>query len=454
MLRTSRRTRQPQCVVLSVLVLAGMASPAVAQNWSFDARRIALGGVGDTENVASKLVDEQRRYGSIVIPIGMIQLLQNSDIFDPGHDAYDPVRAMEFAASPIHYTFGREKGGGPGGRFVNDIVNAQFSRDLNRYRGFRPATELVAEGLASPNWGKTFMVRGTREDAFHGIYVGAGPYFSIRTDARIDQRLIDLLGAATDTYIPNTTFQISNTTADQLALAIIGGYRARLALPGRPTADSRSGVYIAANYNYLRGFHYDDFDLRVRFDTDSAGLITLRPTTTPVVVDRLTAQSGTGFALDFGGAVVIDRWDFGFGASGVANRIEWKEVERERWQVQSLIGGGEFEEVALPGLIERRVELPVSYSANAAYHADTWSALSEYAHGFQGNTFHGGLEYRFARVELRGGARYSLEQWNPSGGAGFNLTPRFGIDVAAFGTSANIERRRNLALAISFRLNR
>jgi hypothetical protein len=58
------------------------------------------------------------------------------------------------------------------------------------------------------------------------------------------------------------------------------------------------------------------------------------------------------------------------------------------------------------------------------------------------------------RIELRGGARYSRERWEPSGGIGFNLTSGFGIDVAAFGTSANAERERRLALAVSLRFMR
>jgi hypothetical protein len=35
---------------------------------------------------------------------------------------------------------------------------------------------------------------------------------------------------------------------------------------------------------------------------------------------------------------------------------------------------------------------------------------------------------------------------------GFNLTNRFGVDVAAFGTSANLERKRHVAMAVSLRL--
>jgi hypothetical protein len=212
-------------------------------------------------------------------------------------------------------------------------------------------------------------------------------------------------------------------------------------------------VYVAANYHYLKGFRFDRFNLATRLDTDAAGLLTLRPGTTAVSIDRLKSDSGTGFALDVGTAVALDEWTFGFGASGLANRIEWDAIERERFVLQSLFGGGDFVETDLPAPLDKqRIELPVNYTANVGYRSDPWSVESEFAHGFQGKQFHSGIEYRFVRVELRGGARYSRNRWYPTGGAGFNFSPRVGIDVAAFGTGANIERRRDTAVAVSMRI--
>ncbi len=82
-------------IVAVSLLVAAVSSTAAAQNWSFDARRIALGGIGDTGNIAARLVDEQRGYGSIVLPFGLFQVLGDSTIFDPGDDNFDPVRAAE-----------------------------------------------------------------------------------------------------------------------------------------------------------------------------------------------------------------------------------------------------------------------------------------------------------------------------------------------------------------------
>ncbi len=75
------------------------------------------------------------------------------------------------------------------------------------------------------------------------------------------------------------------------------------------------------------------------------------------------------------------------------------------------------------------------------------------AQGFQGTTFHAGFEERLKLIELRGGMRYSSDIWNPSGGIGINVWPRVGFDFALFGTSANLERTRHLALAASIRIN-
>lgn len=128
---------------------------ASAQNFSGDARKIGMGGIGYSENIATKMVDDERPYSSIVLPLGLIQLLRDRHRFDPNDASFDPVLAMEYAANPLHYVFGRDPGGNRG-KFVDDVRKGKLSRDLNTYRGFVPTNTLTAEGLASPNWGKTF----------------------------------------------------------------------------------------------------------------------------------------------------------------------------------------------------------------------------------------------------------------------------------------------------------
>jgi hypothetical protein len=155
-----------------------------------------------------------------------------------------------------------------------------------------------------------------------------------------------------------------------------------------------------------------------------------------------------------GAAAVVDRWQVGIGVNGIANRIDWTGVERTDFVLDNLFTGGDFVELTTVPVADQRHELPVDVRGNAAYNAPAWSAITEFGHGYNGTSFRAGLEQRFASVQLRGGARYVNERWEPTGGVGFNLSPVFGIDLAAFGTSANFERKRHMAVAVSLRFTR
>jgi hypothetical protein len=209
-----------------------VCSAILGQNFSGDARKIGMGGIGYSDNIATRMIDDERPYGSLVMPLGFLQALQDRDKFDPDNDSFDPVLMMEYAANPLHYVFGRNPGG-PRSQFVEDLRQAGFNLDINAYRGFVPTNNLTAEGLASPSWGKTFKLYKRDDGTFHGFYAGAGPYLSAKTALNIDKGLTDVLVSATDVSISNRSFLITDLSAGQLALSVTGGYRGRIALPGR-----------------------------------------------------------------------------------------------------------------------------------------------------------------------------------------------------------------------------
>jgi hypothetical protein len=443
--------------ILVFLLFLMTCGSAAAQNYSGDARKIAMGGTGYSENIAVGMIEEERDYRSIAIPLGVIQMIRDREKFYPDNeDIFDPILAMEYAANPVYYGFDRDSGGAQG-RFVSDIINAEFSRDLNDYRGFNLTNHLSAQGLLSPSWGKTFKVVKKDNGTYHGFYVGAGPYISVKSDLNIDEELTDVLSSPTYVSIPNRNFEIDNQTMGQLALAITGGYRARFNLPGRknPDASSRNGIYIAMNYHYLWGFRYEDMDLAVQLDTDSEGLLTVMPATSPLEIYYLNSRSGRGFALDFGAGVMIDGWEFGFGANGVANRIDWEDRTLKRFSLESVLDGGEFVEEWIPtSSADFRVELPVQYVWNIGYNRKAVSVAAEVTRGYQGTAFHAGAEFRLRVIEFRGGMRYALDRWHPTSGIGLNLGKKFSIDVAALWSTTNVERRFKPGLAVSIRLNR
>lgn len=445
--------------VLPALVLA--AGPASAQNWSFDARKIGLGSPTGGENIGSTMIEDERQYGTLVLPFGLIQVFQDFDRLNPSNDEFDLVRTIEYAASPIHFTFGRDRGDSRADEFIKDIANSELSRDLNDYKGFVPVNQPPAAGLAATTWGKTFRVRQGAGGSFQGVYVGAGPYVYMRTAPVVDDRLIDVLSEGDRVYIPNAQLTAHNTTQGEMALAVAGGYRGRFAWPsGVGGGGDREGLYVGANYNYLHGFRYEDIDFGLRLDTDRNGLLTINPLLPPpLVISRTHAESGAGMAIDLGVGAVIDNWEFGFGANGIANRLEWRDVERTNYSHGDLLGDIGFgdedldEGISVP-VADVRVELPVDYRAHVAYDVDRWTAVAEFGRGYQGKSFHGGAEYRLGAIDLRAGASYSRELWNPAGGVGFNMGPRTSLDVALYANSANIERKRNPAVAVSLRFNR
>ncbi len=436
---------------------------ASAQNWSFDARKVGLGSPTGGENIASRMIEDASRYRTIVLPFGLIQVFRDFEKLNPSNDEFDLVRTIEYAAAPLHYTIGRDSSDSKADDFITDIGNSELSRDLNDYDGFIPANQPPAAGLAAPNWGKTFRLREGAGGSFQGLYVGAGPYISMRAAPTIDEQLIRVLDDADRVYLTNTQLTADTLTQGQMALAITGGYRGRFAWPtGIGLGTDREGLYVAANYNYLRGFRYEDLDFRLRMDTDGAGLLTVNPSLPPpLTVARTHAESATGMAIDVGVGAVVDRWEVGFGANGLGNRLNWTDVLRTTYVHADLLeeGGGDesgedLEEGDAVPIPDVRVELPTDYRANVAYDTGRWAAVAEFGRGLQGKSFHGGGEVRFGRVDVRGGAVYSRELWNPAAGVGFNLSPRTSVDVAVYSNSANVKRTQDPAIAVSLRFNR
>jgi hypothetical protein len=441
-------------LTISVLLYA---APVFAQNWTFDARKIALGNAGGTDNLASRMIDEEREYRAIVLPFGLFQVLRDLDIFNPESEKFDIIRSVEYAAAPLHYVIGRDSSTSEvGQRFVNDIRNGTVSRDLNAYRGFAPANQPAAEGLSFSSYGGTIPFYRGGGGTFHGLFVGAGQYFAMRTTVDLDERLLGILRSSTNVYMPNTRFNLGTGTRGELALALTGGYRGRFAALA-DTGSERDGVYVALNYNYLHGFRYEDVDTALRLDTDGVGLLTINPTFAaepPVVVGRNHTNSGRGFAIDTGIGIVAGPIEAGVGVNGIANRIEWSDVERTTYTLGNVfIGSGEFTAGAPRPVGDVRVELPLDYRANLGYRTTSWRVLGEYGHGFQGTSFHAGYERSLRAIDLRGGGLYTRERWQPTAGIGLNMGERISLDVATFGTSANLERKRKAAIAVSLRIN-
>ena len=179
---------------------------------------------------------------------------------------------------------------------------------------------------------------------------------------------------------------MSNDTVGQIALAVTGGCRARFAHPdGTGPQDS---LYIGANYHYLHGFQYEGFEPDARLDTNAQGLLTLNPNLGfPVTIVQNESTDRRGFALDFGAAALVNRWEVGFGVNGIANRINWTDMERTSYILDSLFSGGDFQDLPTVPIGDVEVELPVDVRADAAYTFDASTVITEFGNGYNGTSF-------------------------------------------------------------------
>ena len=446
MTHTVRKLWLSICVVAACVALSRRAD---AQNWSFDARLIALGNVAGSGNLAYDMIPQQRPYTVIPLPFGLVQVLKNFDIYNPDSPNFDPIRVVEYASSPIHYIIGRDDDIQAQTLFVSDLRNATLSRDLSRYKGFVPAANLLAEGLAKPLWGGTFKFQRRQNGAYQGLYIGAGPYLALSNRSTFDQQLLNVL--ATGVNAANAVMPIANADTGQAAVAGVVGYRARFAPPGAAYGSSRDGLYLAANFNYLRGFEYTNDVLVVNLVTDRSGLVLPGSS---ISIGHQDADKGTGYAIDVGAGLVADRVQVGVAANGIANHIDWTGITQTTYTLANVLSGNSnfAQGVTIP-VPDARVELPVDVRANMTYNGDGWLGIVEGGHGFGGASFRAGLEQRIGAFEARAGVRYAFSMWNPAGGVGVDLTRKVSLDVAVFSAATNIERKRQAAIAVSIRIN-
>src|SRR6185436_937055 len=88
--------------------LCAVATSALAQGVSTDARMIAMGG-SDQSSDSTSLSDVTKKYSSFGLPLGLIQIYRHRDAFNPKDKVnFNPLLAIEDLSNPMHITFGRQ----------------------------------------------------------------------------------------------------------------------------------------------------------------------------------------------------------------------------------------------------------------------------------------------------------------------------------------------------------
>ena len=150
---------------------------------------------------------------------------------------------------------------------------------------------------------------------------------------------------------------------------------------------------------------------------------------------------------------MLGGWSADVGANGIGNRIDWRDLTNVRYVLGNpFLGNSTFQEQPQGAAANFRVTLPVEYRGRLSYTGTRWTAGLSAGNGLGGPMYRIGAERHIGTMDVRGGAVYSRSMWNPTAGLGLWVTRRLAIDLGGYANTANIERKRRPAVAVSLRL--
>ncbi|MGH7674336.1 MAG: hypothetical protein ACREMV_03610 [Gemmatimonadales bacterium] len=429
--------------------LLGGAAPVAAQGLTLDARSVAMGGVTIDRggaiaryNPAYRSVPAREITGrpktTIPIPLGLIQVLEDSAAFDFDESYWNPVRFVSYALSPlvksfyyqikeprtptsdVEFTIGQNE-------LIVDLGEARLLVPTERF-GLTDASRLFDMGLG-----------------FKGVRVGVGAWLHRDLGMQLDSALTSFLRDAA----PARNNQTYSVLGDGL---VQGGFAPMLGYSGRVLGDATRGLYLGGALRYYVGVSYGK--TRGTGSVTTGDTIFAGPNPVTPGLDAITAYSGTnrsfgtGWGGDLGVVWVSGPFEIGLGATDIGVTLTWPEarIERAVWDTTL----DEIVTTPIATSTETETEIPMAWVANLAYQAGERSTIgAQLINTTRGTRVGIGVEQRIGMVALRGGVvRDQLKQSQFSGGIGFRFGS-FGLDVAITSYAGGITGERAVALGSS-----
>ena len=448
-------------VALALAVLAaGSARPARAQ-FSFDARRIGMGGVSLSRdgnlrryNPAYRAVKDRAGSGNakltIPVPLGLIQFFHDHPInqlgddpmFNPDSAAFNPVELVNLVFNlPIFLEV--KKAPTP----TNDV---EFTIGRNAL-----AIDLGAAQVLIP--GDEFGLGGTSRLLDIGIGI-KGFRFAVQGFENHD--LGFLLGDNLRGFLKNADSAQTNTTYNLLGDGIVqAGAAPTLSFSGRVTgagSDNEDGVYLGASVRsywgvaYFRAVGSGGFTTG---DTLFAGSNPVSPQLEALTYrdNGTTSTFGRGLGGDVGIVMISGPLEVGVGVNDIGAKLTWKDTRVDSTYFDNV--GDSLVTTTVRNHVETTTELPVSYIANAAIRMGTGTTLGgDIVNTGRGTVIHVGGEQRIGMLALRGGvSRDQRKKMQFGFGGGLRLGP-VGLDVGFWTHSNSFADKRAITMATSISL--
>jgi hypothetical protein len=441
-------------LTLVVLVLAP-ARPARAQ-FSFDARRIGMGGVSLNRegnlrrfNPAYRAVKNRSQAGggprfSIPIPLGLIDFLKEHPVsgwktdplFHPDSVRFNPFELMNTIFNPpIFYEV--RKVPTPTNDVSFTIGRNQLILNLGAARVLIPEQSF---GLGSTSR------LGDVGFGIAGFTIGVTGFMHYDAAFTVDTAL---RRALTDTLVgvlPNDTLALLTDAIMQAGFAPSVGYAGRI-LRGAGGDESDDGLYIGGAVHYYLGGYY----ARATGPTELQIGDTIFAATPTIQADGLirTAKPyGRGVGGDVGIVWISGPFEVGLGVNDIGAELTWSDTKVQ--QVFYDLTTSSFTSTVIQNGVESKTKLPITYVANAALRMGTGTTVGgEVVNSGRGTVLRVGAEQRAGPFAVRGGVSRDQRKKMQFGFGGGLRFGSIGLDVGFWTHSNSFATKRGITMATS-----
>jgi hypothetical protein len=374
----------------------------------------------------------QRARVTIPIPLGLIQVLGDSTVWDRDSSYYNPVQLVNYILNPPLY-LEVKRAPTPTNDVEFFIARNQLIIDLGASSALVP--EAFELGGSSRPFNVGYGVAGFR--------VGLMTWVHNELELRLDDSLRAVLKDAAP-VLPNSRYGVT------AAGLVQGGIAPEIGWGGRLLGDTAGGLYAGAALRYLLGVSYARIGGAAGFTTGDTIFSDVNPLTEDVAGRVLTADpaltAGTGVGLDLGVVWAAGPLEVGLGVTDIGATITWSQTT-----VDTLIWDADSNQVVDSTLardVESKTVLPVAALLSGAYAFPTGTVVrGGMLRNNRGTILSVGGEQRLGVFALRAGlTRDQRQRIQYTWGGGVRLGP-VGLDLGFFTHSRSLSEERSITMA-------
>ena len=441
---------------LALLVLAPLLPRAASAQFSFDARRIGMGGVSLSRdgnarryNPAYHAVKNKNQVTgapkfSIPVPLGLIQFfhdhpinqLSHDPMFNPDSAAFNPIGLMDLVFNPPIF-LEVKKAPTPTNDVEFTIGRNELIVDLGATKVLIPEQDF---GLGSTS--RLFDAGG----GFAGFNIGVMGFLEYDVRFQLDTALRNFL-VSDSSARPNTPYSVNVDGVAQAGLAPTVSFAGRIlrGIGGDATDD---GLYVGGALHYYLGATYGRAVGPAGFTT---GNPVLASTPTPLLDGNVfTSQkpNGHGVGGDVGVVWISGPFEVGAGVDDIGAELTWSHTKIQRFLYNT--AGDSIARTVIATDATTKTKLPLTYLANAAIHMGTGTTVGgDVINSGRGTVIHIGAEQRTGLFAVRGGvSRDQRKKMQFGFGGGVRLGP-LGLDLGFWTHSNSLSTQRAITMATS-----